>query len=86
MVNQIGFTVVCKGRSIIFFFLNFLLQDLDHQRRRLEEDNKRLRAEIQQLEADAQTLTRVIQEAQRAHGLDVSHRFIFFLISLKINK
>ncbi|XP_017309146.2 trichohyalin isoform X2 [Ictalurus punctatus] len=48
------------------------INDLDHQRRRLEEDNKRLRAEIQQLEADAQTLTRVIQEAQRAHGLDVT--------------
>ncbi|XP_053467855.1 trichohyalin-like isoform X2 [Ictalurus furcatus] len=48
------------------------INDLDQQRRRLEEDNKRLRAEIQQLKADAQTLTRVIQEAQRAHGLDVT--------------
>ncbi|MCJ8745865.1 hypothetical protein PDJAM_G00135330 [Pangasius djambal] len=48
------------------------INDLDHQKRRLEEDNKRLRAEIQQLKADTRTLTRVIQEAQRAHGLDVT--------------
>ncbi|XP_053084004.1 putative leucine-rich repeat-containing protein DDB_G0290503 isoform X2 [Pangasianodon hypophthalmus] len=48
------------------------INDLDHQKRRLEEDNKRLRAEIQQLKADTRTLTRVIQEAQRAHGLDIT--------------
>ncbi|KAF4075656.1 hypothetical protein AMELA_G00221280 [Ameiurus melas] len=48
------------------------INDLDHQRRRLEEDNKRLRAEIQQLKADAPTRTRVIQEAQHAQGLDVT--------------
>ncbi|XP_053343504.1 myosin heavy chain, striated muscle-like isoform X2 [Clarias gariepinus] len=48
------------------------INDLDHKRTRLQDDNKRLRAEIQQLKADTRTLTRVIQEAQRAQGLDVT--------------
>ncbi|GAA6079012.1 uncharacterized [Tachysurus ichikawai] len=44
--------------------------DLDHQRRRLEEDNKCLKAEIQKLKADTGALTRVAREARRARGLD----------------
>ncbi|XP_060755736.1 227 kDa spindle- and centromere-associated protein-like isoform X2 [Neoarius graeffei] len=48
------------------------INDLANRRRCLEEDNKHLRAEIQQLKADTRTLTRVIQKAQHAHGLDVT--------------
>ncbi|KAK2814814.1 hypothetical protein Q7C36_023080 [Tachysurus vachellii] len=48
------------------------IKDSDHQRRRLEEDNKCLKAEIQKLKADTGALTRVVREAQRARGLDVT--------------
>lgn len=63
------------------FFFHFLLQDLDHQRRCLEEDNTCLRAEIERLKADARPLTR---ETRRARGLGVSHGFIYFSYLLEI--
>lgn len=77
---------MCKKWSVLFFvclfvlIIYFLLQDLDRQKRHLEEDNKLLRAEIQKLKADSRTRTRVIHEARRAHKPDVSHTFYVFLV------
>lgn len=61
-----------SGITEVFFF--FLLQDLDHQRRRLEDVTKCPRAE---LKPDARTHARGTQQTQHAGGLDVSHPFMF---------